>query len=274
MNNKDIKTIGDIVTHHNEERYKQHNLEVTQLTMHIALLVDAKGKEKRYDEMGNEIKDPIVEYTDKVEKIKTELNSGTLSEDPEHTGNPQETAAYWRDQLRDIEGRVDKDTKIKENILGGIIRQIGFIKNPAIITAIILLKWLGSRKRLANWKKVKVGNEWVQYPYTVPANFISDELIKEYLPGFDLNTFKGIAQKFPYWFKIIELEESNKDGQYGYWLHKDFAGSIPQGQGYNLTTWCNDAHKKLNEMVYHGFLAECIKLSTDEANAKSKLKTV
>ena len=274
MDNTKIKTIQDIVTQHDQVRYMQHNLQVTQLTMHTALVIDAKGKALSYDDKGNVIKDPIIEYTDKVEKIKNELNSGTLSEDPEFTGAPQETAAYWRDQLRDVEGRVDKDTGIKEDVLDGIIRQTGYIKNPAIITAIILLKWLGSRKRLANWNKIKVGNEWVPYPHTVECNFISDEMISTYLPGLDLNTFKGIAQRFPYWFKVIELNETKQDGQWGYWLHKDFAGSIPQGQGYDLTTWCNDSHKKLNEMVYHGFLGECIKLSTDEANAKTKLKTV
>lgn len=262
MNNTNIKTIQDIVTHHNEMRYKQHCLEVTQLTMHTALVVDAKGKRKRYDDKGHVIKDPILKYTDEVELIMKELNSGILSEDPEHTGNPEETAKYWRDKLKDIQGRVDKDTDIKEDVLDGLIRQTGYIDNPAIITAIILLKWLGGRKRL--WNGFKVSAESV--------NFISDEMISTYLPGLDLNTFKGIAQKFPYWLKIIELNETKEDGQWGYWLHKDFAGAIPQGQGYDLTTWCNDAHKKLNEMVYHGHLAECIQLSTDEANAKSKIK--
>jgi len=267
MNNYEhIKTIGDIVTHHNKARYMQHNLEVTQLTMLTALTVDAKGKPKKYDDKGHEVKDPILDYNDKVETIMKELNSGTLKEDlsdfDEANGNELTTAKYWRDKLRDIQGKVDKETGIKEDVLNGLIRQTGYIENPAIITGIILLKWLGSRKRL--WNRFKTSAE--------SANFISDELIKTYLPGLDLNTFKGIAQKFPYWFKVIELNETADDGQWGYWLHKDFAGSISQGQGYDLTTWSNDSHKQLNEMVYNGFLGECIQLSTEEAMAKQKLK--
>lgn len=265
MNKNELKTIQDIVTHHNKARYMEHNLEVSQLTMLTALIIDAKGKPKKYDDKGHEVKDPILEYADKREGIYKQLNSGMIKDDvpqSERGDDPTAYGDYWRDQLRKIEGEVDKETGIKEDVLNGLIRQTGYIENPAIITGIILLKWLGSRKRL--WLKFKNSAE--------SANFISDELIKTYLPGLDLNTFKGIAQKFPYWFKVIELNETADDGQWGYWLHKDFAGSIPQGQGYDLTTWSNDSHKQLNEMVYNGFLGECIQLSTEEAMAKQKLK--